>query len=78
MLEKTESQGTSPVQTSRHTTLRNKITAFFEFLKAIGENLLKNEVSQNVKHDLQKILEWFFIDYFTHNVDLISQAKKKL
>ena len=42
----------------------------------IRENLTSNEVSQNVKHDLQKILAWFIIDYFTHNIDLISQARK--
>ena len=31
---------------------------------------------QNVKHDLQKNLAWFIIDYFTHNIDLISQTRK--
>ena len=31
---------------------------------------------QNVKLDLQKVLAWFIIDYFTHNIDLISQARK--
>ena len=25
---------------------------------------------------MQKILAWFIIDYFTHNLDLISQARK--
>ena len=28
------------------------------------------------EHDLQKILAWFIIDYFTHNIDLISQSRK--
>ena len=55
ILEKTESQGTSPVQTFRHTTVRNQIAAFSEFLDTIRENLSNNEVSQNVKHDLRKI-----------------------
>ena len=45
-------------------------------MNTIRENLSKNEVSQNVKHDLQRILAWFIIDYFTHNIDVISQARK--
>ena len=76
ILEKTESQGTSPVQTSKHTTLRHKITIFSEYLNTIRENLTSNDVSQNVKPDLQKILAWFIKEYFTHNLDLISQAKR--
>ena len=48
ILEKTESQGTSPVQTSRHTTVRNEI--------------FKKSFKKNFKHDLQKILEWFIND----------------
>ena len=55
-LERTDSQGTSPVQTSRHTTVRNEITAFSEFLNAIRKNLSNNDVSQIVKHELQKFL----------------------
>ena len=39
ILEKTETQSTSPVQTSRHTNVRNEIVAFSEFLNAIRENL---------------------------------------
>ena len=39
--------------------------------------LSSNEVSQIVKHDLQKTLAWFImIDYFTHNFDLISPSRK--
>ena len=45
ILEKTESPGTSPVQTSRHTTVRNEIAAFSGFLNTISENLSNNEVS---------------------------------
>ena len=45
-------------------------------MNTIRETLSNNEVSQNVKHDLQKILSWFIIDYFTNNNDLISQARK--
>ena len=76
ILEKTEIQSTSPIQTSRHTKVRNEITAFSTFLYAIRENFYNNDVSQNSKHDLQKILAWFTIDYFTDNLDLISQARK--
>ena len=75
ILEKPESQGISPVQTSQHTNVRHEIAIFSECLNTIRENLTSNEVSQNVKHDLQKTLAWFIIDYFTHNLDLISQAR---
>ena len=61
ILEKTEFQSISPLST---------------FLHIIKENFTKDEVSQHTKHDLQKILAWFIIDYFTHNIDLISQARK--
>ena len=71
-----ESQGTSPVQTSKHRTVRHDIAKFSECLITIREKLTSNEVSQNVKHNLQKILVWFIIDYFTHNIHLISQARK--
>ena len=76
ILEKTESQETSPVRTSRHTTARHEITKFVEFLNTIRENLTSNEVSQKVNHDLQTILAWFIFDYFTHKIGLISQARK--
>ena len=73
ILEKTETESTSPVQTSRHTNVRNEIAAFSAFLNTIRENFSNKEISQNVKHDLQKILAWFIIDYFTHNIDLIAK-----
>ena len=75
ILEKTDIQNTSPVQTSRQATVRNGIAVFSEFSIAIRENLSSNEVSQNVKNYLQKFLAWFIIDYFTHNIDLISPAR---
>ena len=37
---------------------------------------MSNEISQSVKHDLQKILACLIIDYFVHNNDLISLARK--
>ena len=55
ILEKTETPSTSPVQTSKHPNVRNEIAAFSAFLNAIRENFSRNEVSQNAKHDLQKI-----------------------
>ena len=45
-------------------------------MNAIREDLTKNEITQHVKHDLQKILAWLVIDYFSHNLDLIEQARK--
>ena len=76
ILEKTEVQSISPTETSKHTKVRNEITVFSTFLHIIRKNFTKEDVSQNPKHDLQKILAWFIIDYFTHNLDLISQARK--
>ena len=76
ILEKTEVQSISPTETSKHTKVRNEITIFSTFLQIIRENFTKEDVSQNTKHDSQKNLAWFIIDYFTHNLDLISQARK--
>ena len=66
----------SPTETSKHIRVRHEITLLSSFLNIIKENFKKDEVSQHTKHDLQKILAWFIIDYFTHNIDLISQARK--
>ena len=63
ILEHIRTDSTSPVQTSRHPKVRNEIAAFSTFLNTIHENFTSNEISQNVKHDLQKILAWFIIDY---------------
>ena len=76
ILEKTEVQSISPTDTSKHTKVRIEITVFSTFLHIIRKNVTKEDVSQNTKHDLQKILAWFIIDHFTHNLDLISQARK--
>ena len=75
-MEKTEFHSISPTETSKHTKVRNEIALFSTFLHIIKENFTKYDVSQHTKHDLQKILAWFIIDYFTHNIDLISQARK--
>ena len=71
-----EPQSDSPTQTSRHTTVRQEIHIFSKFLNAIREDLTSNDITQHVKHDLQKILAWLIIDYFSHNIDLIAQARK--
>ena len=76
ILKKTETESASPVQTSRHTNVRKEIAAFSAFFNTIRENFSSNEISQNVKHDLQKNFAWFIIDYFTHNIDLIATARK--
>ena len=72
-----EPQGDSTVYTSRHTTVRQEMNIFSKLLNAIREIFTNNDVSQNVKRDLKKNLAWFIIDYFSHNIDLISLARKK-
>ena len=47
-----------------------------KIIKRKSENLANDQITQNFKHDLQKILAWFIIDYFSHNIDLIEQARK--
>ena len=69
-----EPQSDSLTQTSRHTVVRQEIHR--KFLIAIRENLTNDQITQNVKHGLQKILARFIIDYFSHNIDLIEQARK--
>ena len=66
----------SPTETSKHLKVRHEITLLSSYLNIIKENFTKDDVSQHTKHDLQKILAWFIIDYFTHNIDLIAQARK--
>ena len=76
IFELNEPQGDSPTQISRHTIVRHEIHIFSKFLNAIREDLSRNEITQHVKHDLQKILAWFIVDYFSHNLDIIEQARK--
>ena len=76
IMEKKEIQNISPTETSKHTKVQNETTVFSTFLHIIRKNFTEEVVSQNSKHDLQKILAWFIIDYLTHNLDLISQARK--
>ena len=45
-------------------------------MNAIREDLVSKDITQHVKHDLQKFLAWFKIDYFSHKIDLIAQARK--
>ena len=76
ILELDAPQGDSPTQTSRHTIVREETQIFSKFFLAIPENLKNDQIKQNVKHNLQKILAWFIIDYFSHSIDLIEQARK--
>ena len=69
-------QSDSPTQTSRQTVVREEIHIFSKFLNTIRENLTNDQTTQNVQHDLQKILVWFIIDFFSHNTDLIEQVRK--
>ena len=62
ILELEEPHSDSPIQKSRHTIVRQEKQTFSNFLNAIRENLTNNDVTQHVKHDLQKILAWFIID----------------
>ena len=78
ILENIGTESTSPVQTSRHTNVRNEFAAFSAFLNTIRKNFSNNEISPNIKHDLQKILAWFRIDNFAHNFDLIAEARKNV
>ena len=55
ILELKEPQGVSPIQTARHTTARQEINNYSKFLFAICETFTINDVSQNVKYDLQKL-----------------------
>ena len=76
ILELNERESDSPTQVSRHTIVRQETHILSKLLNAIREDLTKNEITQLVKHDFQKILAWFIIDYFSHNLDLIEQARK--
>ena len=76
ILELNEPQGDSLIQTSRHTIVRQEIHIFSKFLNAIRKDLSINEITQQTKHDLQKVLAWFITDYFSHNLDLIEQVRK--
>ena len=76
IVELNEPQGDPPTQTSRHAIVRQEINIISKFSYAIREDLTKNEITQHVRHDLQKILAWFIIDYYSHNIDLIEQARK--
>ena len=72
-----ESQSDSPAQTSRHTIVRQEIHTFSKYLNAIREDLTSKDITQHVKPYLHKtILAWFIIDYFSHKIDLIVQARK--
>ena len=51
ILERTETQNISPLESSKHTKVRKEIAAFSAFSNTIRENLTS---SQNAKHDFKK------------------------
>ena len=56
--------------------LYDRKNIFSKLLDAIRENLTNDQITQNVKHDLQKTLAWFITDYFSHKNDFIEQTEK--
>ena len=76
ILELKQPQNDSPTQTSRHTIVRQEINTFSKNFNGIQEDLTNIDITQQVKHDLQKILAWFILDYFSHNFDLFAPARK--
>ena len=48
---------------------------FSEIFNAIRKSLTSKEITQHV-NTIYKSLAWFIIDYFTHNIDVISKARK--
>ena len=58
--------------------LGQAINLFSQVLNSIREKFSDNEISQIVENDLRRILAWFIIDNFQHNLDLISTERKKL
>ena len=49
-----KTHGDEPTQTSPRTAVRQEISTFSKNLSTICENLTNNEISQNVKNDLQR------------------------
>ena len=78
ILEPKETRNKLTRQTSKHSTVSHEINVFSKFLETICENFNNNEISQKVEQDLRKILAWFIIDYFVHNIDFIAQSRKNL
>ena len=46
-------------------------------MNAICEDLTSKDITQHVKHEIQKILACFIINSVGHNNDLVAQARKK-
>ena len=64
------------IHTRNEKKIQKKTCIFSILLNTFRENLTSNEISQNVKHDLQKILSWFIIDDFYHKIDLKALSRK--
>ena len=67
-------QSDSPLQTSRHTIVRQEKHTLSKNFNAIREDLKSKDITQHVKHELQKILALFVVD--SRNIDLFAQARK--
>ena len=55
ILERTEAQSTSTVQTSKHIKVRNEIVAFSTFLNAIRESFTNSDVSQIIQKNTSMV-----------------------
>ena len=73
-----EPQSNSPTQTSRHKIVRQEIHPFSKILNAIREDLTSNEITQHVKHELQKFLAWLIIDFLVIKLILLHKREKIL
>ena len=51
---------------SWHAKVRQETNLFSRFLGSIRKTLTENDLSQFLNLDLQRILEWFILDYFQH------------
>ena len=58
--------------------MRKEIKFFSRFLDSVRETLTDNENSQILKIDPQRILSWFIIHHFQHNLELFSTARKNI
>ena len=76
LLEAYETFCVSPPQAYRNAIERREINLFSQFVDSICETITDIEALQKTKNDLQRLLAWFKIVYFQHNLDLIAQARK--
>ena len=62
----------------RTNIIMNRKNAFFSrSINALREKLRDTETSKIAKIYLRKLLAWFQLDYWQHNLDLTEQFRKK-